>query len=155
GGFLGDTPNCQLMGGLQSFKGGFRFERDNVRHQRDLKSRVQQVFGSEGMRRFMDQFVAVRRYLNPEISDADARSILVAVQDCTMRALATGPSVMTLKGAELEPMFESEQVGWVLILSDATWTSIESLFDSNNVARRLPEEILIHELTHALMTEAL
>jgi len=152
GGNLGDDPTCKLLSGLSLKK--LKFENDESHHRKKLKSRVTEVFRSEFMSEVVDRVVETRKLAYPKITDQDARTIHVVINDCTFDAIKTGPAVFTMKGT-IKSTFKGKPLNWVLMLNDAGWAQIDELFSKKNVKGRIPDDVLAHELTHAITADVL
>ncbi len=155
GGVLADDPSCALLSGIGGLSGNLKLEADPARHQRKLKRRVQAVFEGAFMKQVLDQVVEVRKLSYPGISDEDARTVIVLVNDCTFDSLGSGPAVLPMKSAKRTVKFQNKAVPWVLILSRASWAEVDEVFAERPLQFKVPELILAHELTHGMTADVL
>ncbi|MBI3542875.1 MAG: hypothetical protein HY075_06340 [Deltaproteobacteria bacterium] len=155
---LGTTPSCRLLGNILSLSldKSVALADDPSRHQKDMKSRVEEVFRSAFMREITGRVANVRRLAYPNISDEDARTIYVLTHDCTLDAVGTGPAVMPIKGnGAFKATYHGKTVPWVLVMSDAAWGKIDGFVSPHSMKYHVPEDVLAHELTHGMTADLL
>ncbi|NDD93181.1 hypothetical protein EBZ37_14015, partial [bacterium] len=99
GGIFGDETACQINI-LENNSIMLRLERDPARHQATLKRRVNEVFRTRLMEEVTQWLVDARRMNQPTISQEEAESIPVLVNDCGFDIAGTGPAVISTPGSK-------------------------------------------------------
>lgn len=151
-------PTCEIIskrGAMAILEGGITLASDPDRHQRELKRSFEKFMSSSFMKVQVDRIVLARKLANPKISDEAARSVYVLVHDCALDELGVGPAVLTIKSNPKPTVVDGNEIGWLLVLSRSSFTTMTEMFSQELGKIRIPELVLAHELMHGITADLL